>query len=157
MTMGRIRGLLSTVIVGLLAVGLLGATARATGEPDNLIKYRQTVMSGIGAHIGAIAAVVKGEVPYAGHVAEHARALHAASLMVPDLFPPDSDFGITRAKPEIWEKWAEFETAIKAFQDASATLAEAANSGDMAAVGAALGGVGKSCGGCHKPFRAPKE
>ena len=35
-------------------------------------------------------------------------------------------------------------------------LAEAADSGDMAAVGAAMGNLGQACGGCHKPFRKPK-
>ena len=36
-------------------------------------------------------------------------------------------------------------------------LAEAADSGDKKAIGAALGKLGKSgCGGCHKGFRGPK-
>ena len=36
-------------------------------------------------------------------------------------------------------------------------LVTAAESGDMAAVGAALGTTGNGCGGCHKPFRKEKE
>jgi cytochrome c556 len=35
-------------------------------------------------------------------------------------------------------------------------LAAAGDSGDMAAIGAAAGGVGKACGGCHEPFRKKK-
>ena len=139
------------------AVLLFAPAAQAAGDPDEAIKYRQLVMSSIGAHIGAIAAVLKGKVPHGGHILGHAKAMHAASHMLDDIFPPDSDFGLTRAKPEIWQKPVEFKMAVKTFQEASAALVEAARSGDMSAIGAAIGTVGKSCGGCHKPFRKPKE
>jgi cytochrome c556 len=141
----------------ILAASLFGAAAQATGDPDEAIQYRQKVMSGLGAHIGAIADVLKGKVPHGGHIIGHARAMQAASLMLDDIFPPDSDFGLTRAKPEIWEQPEKFKAGIKAFQDAAVVLVKAAESGDMGAIGDALGGVGKSCGGCHKPFREPKE
>lgn len=142
---------------GLLAGALFIPTAQASGDPDEAIKYRLLVMSSLGDHIGAIAAVLKGKVAHKSHILGHARAMQAASLMLDDIFPADSDFGLTRAKPEIWQQPEKFMAAIRAFQDASAVLVQAAETGDMAAVGAALGGVGKSCGGCHKPFRAPKE
>jgi len=32
-------------------------------------------------------------------------------------------------------------------------MVDAAASNDMAIIGAALGKLGKACGGCHKPFR----
>ena len=156
--MGKTRGLLRFITAGTIAAGLFaGAAAQAADDPANVIKYRQTVMGSIGAHIGAIAAVVKGEVSFTGHVAKHARAMHAASLMIPDIFPPGSDVGETRAKPDIWQNWAKFEAAYKTLQAETGELARVADSGDMAAVGAQLGKVGESCGGCHKPFRKPKE
>ena len=148
---------LSYLTLGLFAAVLAAnAAAAAADDPANVIAYRQKVMSGIDSHIGAIVAVLRGEVSYAGHLAGHARAMHDASIMLADIFPPGSGVGATRAKPEIWQNWTKFETAIKAFQTASARLVEASESGDMDAVGAALGGVGNSCGGCHKPFRKPK-
>ncbi len=101
--------------------------------------------------------VVKGEVPYTEHVAAHARAAHAVSLMLADVFPEGTDIGDTRAKPEIWQDRASFETAIKALQTATGELVRLAESGDMAAVGAQLEEVGKACGGCHKPFRKEKQ
>ena len=38
------------------------STAHAADEPENIIKFRQNVMKGNGAHITNIAAVVKGQV-----------------------------------------------------------------------------------------------
>ncbi|MCZ6885805.1 MAG: cytochrome c [Alphaproteobacteria bacterium] len=142
---------------GLAAVLLFAPSAQAAGDPVEAIKYRQMVMSSNGAHIGAIAAVLKGKVPHGGHILGHARAMHAASLMLDDIFPPGSDVGETRAKPEIWQQPEKFKAAIRALQTAVAGLVTAAESGDMGAIGDALGPVGKGCGGCHKPFRKPKE
>lgn len=143
---------------GALTAALLSVpAAQAAGDPNEAIKYRQMVMSSIGAHIGAIAAVLKGKVPHGGHILGHAKAMHAASHMLDDIFPPDSGVGETRVKPAIWQKPVEFKAAVTAFQKTSAVLVEAARSGDMGAIGAAIGDVGKSCGGCHKPFRKPKE
>ena len=149
------RGVL---MVGVLATALLGAAAvQATGDPDEAIKYRQMVMRSNAEHLGAIAAILKGKVPHGGHIIGHARALREASLMYDDIFPPDSDFGLTRAKPEIWEQPEKFKAALQNFQMAAENLLVAAESGDMGAIGAAARGLGMGCGGCHKPFRAPKE
>lgn len=140
----------AAVVVGVVPV-------EAANEPENVIKYRQNVMRAITGHIAAIAGVVKGEVTYGQHIATHARALHATSMMILDIFPEGSGVGETRAKPEIWRDWAKFEAAAKALQSASGELARVAEGGDMAAIGAQLGEVGKACGGCHKPFRKEKE
>ena len=154
------RNWLGATVFGALAAMIAlttVTTAEAADEPANVIKYRQKVMSSIGAHIGSIGAVLKGEVSYTGHVAAHARAMHDASLMLDDIFPAGSGVGETRAKPEIWQDWAKFKAATKAFQAAALELARIAETGDMAAVGAQLKKVGEACGGCHKPFRKKKQ
>ena len=145
----------SAVVAGGLALAMVGATL-AADEPANVIKYRQAVMGSNGTHITAIFAVLKGEVSFSDHIAAHAAAMHGMSKLIPDMFPPGSGEGETRAKPEIWQDWAKFEAASKALQTTTAKLVEAAESGDMAAIGAAAGAVGDACGGCHKPFRKPK-
>ena len=144
--------------IGGFATGTMGGLAAAAADqPANVIAYRQKVMTAIASHIGAIASVMKGEVPFAGHVASHAKSLFATSLMLDDIFPEGSGFGETRAKPRIWRERARFNAAVKAFQEASGRLARVAESGNMAAIGAALGKVGESCGGCHKPFRKERK
>ncbi len=146
------------ICIGLCTAG--ATQALAADEPENVIKYRQAVMKAIGGHIGAIAGVVKGEVSYTGDVAAHARGIQEMSQLVSKLFPKGTDNGMhknTRALPEIWQDWDKFGAAVKAFQDASADLVKIAEAGDPAAFGGGLKGLGTSCGGCHKPFRAEKK
>ena len=141
-----------------LALSLAGQ-GLAADSPEKLVKYRQSVMKAIGGHTGAIAAVVKGEVSFGAHVANHARGIKDMSLIVPDIFPPNSgpmDYADTGALPAIWEQQAKFKEAITAFQAAAAKFAEIAESGDRQAIAAGLGALGNSCGGCHKPFRQKK-
>ena len=143
----------------LLAVGLaLGVAGQglAADSPEAAVKYRQSVMKAIGGHMGAIAAVVKGEVSHGPHVANHARGIQDMSLIVPDIFPPNStydDYNKTDALPEIWKQPEKFKQAVQAFQAAAADFAQVAESGDSGAIAAGLGALGKACGGCHKPFR----
>ena len=150
----------SILAVAVVLVLGLGAQALAVDEPENVIKYRQAVLKAIGGHTGAIVAVVKGEVSYLGDVAAHARAIHEMSKLLPGLFPEGTgrdNYPETRALPELWNDWAKFEAAAKDLQVQSATLAEVAEGGDLAAIGAQLQNLGKACGSCHKPFRAKKK
>jgi len=152
------RKAIFAIVLGFGAV--TAAQALAIDEPANVIKYRQAVMKAIGGHIGSIAGVVKGEVSFAGDVAAHARGIQEMSRLVPHLFPKGTDNAMqkkTRALPSIWAERAKFEAAVKAFQDASANMVRVAEAGDPSAFGAGLKMLGKSCGGCHKPFRAKKE
>ena len=143
-----IAGLLAAV----LGVGLVG-TALADGAAD--IKYRQNHMKALGGHMGSLAAVIKGQAGSEKHVAGHAKAIAAIGTVMGDLYSADSAKGETRAKAEIWSKPDDFKKVVAAFADASAKLGAAAD-GDLNAVKAAFGGVGKTCGDCHKPFRAKK-
>jgi cytochrome c556 len=120
---------------------------------ENAIKYRQNHTKALGSHLGAISAVMKGEAGKPEHVAGHAAAVAGIGAIAGDLFPAGSGEGKTGALPSIWEKPGEFEKAWMALRDASAKFAEVAAGGDMKATGAAMGTVGKSCGGCHKNFR----
>ena len=145
---------LGAAVAGVLA---LGAVSVASADTAQIIKYRQNLMRSNGGHIGGIFAVLKGEVPFKGNIVHHAEVLHHTSLIVPTAFPEGSGEGNTRAKSDIWADRAKFEAAAKAFQDQTAKLVEVAKGGDMAAVGAQAGAVGKACAGCHKPFRAAKK
>ena len=145
----------------LTAAILLGLTsqAQAINEPENVIKYRQSVMKSIGGHMGAIVGVVKGEVSYVDHVAAHAQGIHAMSKLLPGLFPKGTsllDSDKTRARPEIWDDFSKLVAAAKALEVESAKMVKVAASGDLDAIGGQLGNLGKACGGCHKPFRQKK-
>lgn len=140
-------------IFSIIMIGNAGA-----GEDSlNAFKYRQKLMETQEGHLLAIVAVLKGEVPYAGHVKTHAEAIKGISEMVGDAFPKGSDVAGSRAKPEIWQNWDKFREAYNNYKAEASKLAEVAAGGDLAAVGAQLGNLGEACGGCHKPFRKPKQ
>ena len=63
------------------------------------------------------------------------------------------DVGKTEAKAEIWQQKSEFDKGMTAFNEAARSFQTAAASGDLAAIKAAHGNLGKTCGSCHDRFR----
>ncbi|MEM7227059.1 MAG: cytochrome c [Pseudomonadota bacterium] len=144
---GALTGALATIWLG---------QALAADSPKSLVEYRQAVMKSIGASTGAIGMIVKGEVSYTDQIPEHADAILEMSLLVPKIFPPNStydDYNKTDALPAIWKEPEKFKTAVEDFQKAAAHFAETAQGSDMDATTNAYLELGKTCGGCHKPFR----
>ena len=149
------RGSVVVLTVGAICLGI--TAGRAQDAAEGIIKYRRNVMKSHAAHIGAIGGIVKGQVPYTGHVAVHASALQGTSKLILQLFPEGSGIGETRAKPEIWQRWSEFEQAAKRLQRETAKLVQIAESGDIKQITPQFIAVGKACGGCHKAFRKRKR
>jgi cytochrome c556 len=152
----------NTVAGVALALVTAGSTvALAADEPANVVKYRQTFMKANSAHLGMIAAAVKGEVSLTDEIAGNAQALATMGEMrsanLQQLFPEGSDEAAglkTDALPTVWQNWSGFEQAAMRFQEETAKFAEVAQGGDMAAIGQQLGALGKNgCGGCHGDFR----
>jgi cytochrome c556 len=78
------------------------------------------------------------------------------AMHIPALFPEGSLTAQSKAKPEVWQKWPEFEKAAKNFQAEAEKLRDAARVKNAAQVQAIVKGFGKSaCGQCHTPFRVP--
>ncbi len=153
------NGILGSCAI-LLTATLATATVEGAEDPANIIKYRQTTMKAIGGHMGAVAAVAKGEISFTDEVAGHAHAINEMSKNLLRLFPKDSgpDAGETRALPVIWEKWSDFEAAVDQLKTESAKLAEVAKGGDVTAIADQVGSLGKNgCGGCHTKFRKKEE
>lgn len=139
---------------------LVGSAAWAQGTPEGIVEYRQSLMSAQGGHVGAIARVVRGEAPFTDHVLAHAQALQETAALIVAAFPPGTGPDVvpdTRALPSIWENPEGFAAAATQLETASAALAQAAQSGDPAAIAAAFGPVGQACGTCHENFRAPNN
>ena len=139
-----------------LAAGLAAVTAGA-GAVEESIKARQALMTSQGVHLGALAAIAKGEAPFTELANGHAFAILKISGAITGMFPEGSGSGDTRAKAEIWSDWAKFEQAAADLTAAAGGMVEAAKTGDPATIGAALGKVGATCGGCHKPFRTEQN
>ena len=124
---------------------------------DPQVKYRQSVMSIIGTNMAAIGDIMKHRLAMPGAIANHADQMAEAAALIAPAFKQQIAAEATDAKAEIWQDWAKFEAAIADYRSAASALAEANRSGDAAATGRAVRTLGKSCGGCHKPFRKPKE
>lgn len=142
-----------TALVACIVAGLAPVAAVAQ-DPTPTMEYRQTIMGSLNTHRGALTAILNDDVPHEAHVLGHALSLQQLSVMASDIFPEGSDGEGSRALPGIWEDAVGFGEALSAFQGAAEALAEAARAGDMTAVGDAAAGLGRTCGGCHRPFRA---
>ena len=122
-------------------------------DSEGIIKYRKNVMKSSGGHMGAIADILKNDLPLQSHILDHARSINQNSKMIMEMFPIGSGLGDTKAKPVIWENWSKFESAVKAFVRESAKLTKVAESGDIKAFAKQVRATGKACGVCHKNFR----
>ncbi|NIR99319.1 MAG: cytochrome c [Gammaproteobacteria bacterium] len=141
----------------LIALLLLIFSHPVLAQDDaSFVKYRQKVMGSLGANMGAIAEILKNGLPHRDNIATHASAISLAAKLIPSAFRKQIDSGRTDAERKIWQEWSEFEDAAAKLEREAARLAEVAASGDMSGLGAQVKAVGKSCGGCHKPYRKPK-
>lgn len=69
-----------------------------------------------------------------------------------------SEAGVkTAAKPEIWKDMATFNSARQRLVDEAGKFAQAANSGDLAAIGGGVRGLGGACKNCHDNFRVKED
>jgi cytochrome c556 len=82
-----------------------------------------------------------------------ARAEQALELL-PQMFPPGSDRGRTRALPVIWEEPERFKATYDAARARMDELVAAATQDDRTRFGAAVGRMAAACGNCHSLFRA---
>ena len=129
--------------------------AQEEEEVPPAVEYRQSVMSAIANSRAMLSAVVDDEVPYRNHLLAHAVSLNRLAVITGDIFPAGSGGDNTRAMDEIWENEEDFKAVVTAFQNASSELLESVYTGDLNAIQDAIGSVGRTCGGCHRPFRAP--
>lgn len=132
-----------------------GADAAENAPPE--VQYRQTLMSIVGSNMGAISDIMKNRLDLPGHIAVHAGEMADSAQLIAAAFKKNVSTGWTDAKPDIWTDWKGFESAIADFEKAARDLEAAARGSDPGAVGPAMKALGKSCGGCHKPYRKPKE
>jgi cytochrome c556 len=148
-------------ILCLIAGCLLGAgtfsVATAQADDETTIKYRQSVMKGVGGHTGAIFQIVKKDIPHKDHLLAHARALNDLLAMTKDAFKAETSGGKTRAKPKIWTDFAGFEKAAREAEMASAELVVAVDSSNEMEISKKFAAVQDTCKGCHKEYREKKK
>lgn len=147
------RSLSSILIAAGTLVTALPAAAQFA-KPEDAIKYRKAGMTVMAAHFGRVAGMAQGKIPFDAKVAaQNAEVATVMSTLPFAAFGPGTDKGETRAKPEIWAEMDKFNAGAKKMQDEMAKLNVAAKSGNLDAIKAAAGEVGKTCKGCHDDYR----
>jgi cytochrome c556 len=148
----------AVVTVGLGALTVVGcATAQAPMSADNAIEARKKLMKDQGAAWKNIQDKTK-----AGQVKDlvpDAEKLASTSKEIPALFPEGSlNPEKSAAKPEIWQKRAEFDAAAKNLETWSMKLRDAAAANNAEQTQAIVKDFGRqACGSCHQPFRVPPK
>jgi cytochrome c556 len=145
--------LIRTVLaVTALVIGV--ATVSAQSDP---IAARKALMKGNGDQAKIASAMLKGEAPFDLTKAKAVLAsFEQAGEKGPALFPDNSKTGgETAALPKIWQDKADFDARLtKLAADAKAAAGTVT---DLDSFKAAMGTIGKQCGGCHELYRAKKS
>ncbi|MCU1245936.1 MAG: cytochrome, partial [Acidobacteria bacterium] len=142
-----------------LALLLFSTAATAADAPEAVVKYRQSVMRALGAHMSAVSLVVKKKVSNRSQLAAHAEAIRALAGGIPDLFPAGTgpDKVQTDAKPELWQHLGELKHDSSALELESAKLVVAARRGEVKAFDAQYERVGQACAECHNAYRVKDQ
>ena len=156
--MKRHRKLRGAILVGGLAALVAAGYAAAQMGPKvgsgDVVADRQRLMKLNGASWADAQAKMK-----AGNVeaiAVNAETMALNAMHIATLFPEGSLTDKSKAKPEVWQKWSEFEAAAKNFVTWSEKLRDAARTKNAAATEAVVKDFGRqACGTCHTPFRVP--
>ncbi len=143
------RGVRALALSSVLATG-----AWSVAADEGAMAYRQKVMDAVGGHMQAMVAIAKQEVAHGDHLKVLAANMAGLATIVPDVFPAGSGGGDSHALPAIWEQPDAFQERLDAFVAAATKLDGVVASGDMSQFGAALGGLGQACKGCHDDFKA---
>ncbi|XQW85186.1 c-type cytochrome [Thalassotalea piscium] len=154
--MKKLTALVLACSVALTTTSAMADVAKSEKQATRSAELRQSVFSLLGSNMGVLGAMAKGQVPIdAKTVEKNATRINQLSLMIDDYTQVDtSGFNVnTEALPKVWTERSDFEKHITDLTMASATLQKVAASGDESAIKKAIGGVGKTCGGCHDIFK----
>jgi cytochrome c556 len=154
--MKRLIARASVVVLGLasLLLGIVVSQAQMTVGSGDVIADRQRLMKLNGASAKDLNDKLK-----AGNIEAmvvNAETIAINAQHIPSLFPKGSVSDKSNAKPDIWEKWSDFESAAKTLQTKAEELRDAARAKDQPKVEALMKDFGRTtCGACHTPFRKP--
>ena len=154
---GRLRMSASVIVIGGLALGIAaGCAGRSMSKmgSGDVVADRQRLMKLQGASFADIQAKAK-----AGNIeaiAVNAETLVMTAQHITALFPEGSLTDKSKAKPEVWQKWPEFQAAAKNLQTQAEKLRDVAKAKNEQATQDMLKDFGRNaCGTCHTPFRQP--
>ena len=146
------------VAASLLAGPLLAAPMFATSA--DAVKSRVAQLRELGSAFKNVRDQLNSGTPELFIIQESARQIRDASRDQYTWFPAGSgpQPGLkTHAKPDIWERPADFKAAQDAFATEANAFFDAASGGDIDKIRAAQDPLGHACASCHKTFREKME
>ena len=136
--------------------------ASGAGTPQDhaaVMKARHEHYEAMGKAMKGIGDQLKASAPDMAVIQRHAGTIAGYGPQILGWFPAGSgpEAGRTRAKAEIWSDNAGFRAANERFGQAAGAFNQAAQSGDIAQVRAALPALRQSCANCHEKYRGPEH
>ena len=155
--------LLSVVLVPMLVVSCGGQKAPAGAAlPDTpetaAFNFRDGLMKAIQWKVGKLRGMAQGEVTVDEALfKKSAHDVVTLAGMITEGFIPNSIVQGSAATPEIWMNFPDFTQKAADLKTAAQALADAADQNGFEASKGLVDAVGKSCGGCHRPYRKRQE
>ena len=154
---GRLSLTASVIVTASLVVGIGAGCAgksMSQGGSGDVVADRQRVMKLQGASWADIQAKAKAANIEA--IAVNAETLAMTARQIPTLFPEGSLTDKSKAKPDVWQKWPEFQAAAKNLEAQAEKLRDAARAKNEQLTQDIVKDFGRTaCGTCHTPFRQP--
>ncbi len=148
----------TALVIGLTlaATTVMAQPAKSQKHANKATEWRQGVFQLLASNMGPLGAMAKGKIPVDKAVVEkNAMRINQLSLMITDYLATDTrKFKVkTEALDKVWTDPALLNKKANALTLASANLQKVVISGDDKAIKQAIGGIGKTCGGCHDDFK----
>ncbi len=153
--------LFSAVLVPMLVVSCGGQKGAAT-LPDTpeaaAFTFRDGLMKAINWKVTKLRGMASGEVKVdEAFFKKSAHDVATLAGMITEGFIPNSIVQGSAATPDIWMNFPDFTQKAMDLQTAAQALADAADQNGFEASKGLVDAVGKSCGGCHRPYRKRPE
>jgi len=142
--------------IAVAAAALLAVTfaAEAQMKPEDQVKQRRAGYAVMGHNFANLGAMAQEKKPYNKEEAGRSADLVAALCdYMKAFFGEGTDKGETKAKHEIWEKRADFDSKMDKMVAEARKLPAAART-DLPALKVAVAEAGKACKACHDDYRA---
>jgi cytochrome c556 len=149
---------ITACVLGVLLVGAPLVDAAGADDPKAAFDHRVDTMKRMGrALYTTLGRVVRGKAELNPDAVAAAETVASLAATIDTLFPPGSNIGDSRAKPEIFAARPRVKELAAGVEGAATNLVAAAKGGDAAALAAAYKAQDEACEACHRDFRKPME
>ena len=143
-----------TALALLCAAAVAAPVLAQQVKPEDQIKFRHAAYDMLGLGFGDLAAMAQEKKPFNKEEAQHDADLAVAVSTVPRRFFGEGTDRNTKAKPEIWQNRADFDSKMDHMIAEVGKLPAVVRAGDMAAFKKQVGETGQACKSCHDKYRA---